>query len=84
LEGEEVFGFAKRDVNFLLGVDDESHRFNHANFFYFRVAILACQPNNVDDLSILRSPCVAQNMFPIFFQGGIMINRLCVGMAFGY
>jgi hypothetical protein len=83
LEGEEVFGSAKRDVNFSSSANEELHRLNHVNFSHLCVAILACQPNNVNDLSIPKSPCVAQSMFPILFQGGITINRLCVGMAFG-
>jgi len=78
-----VFGSAKCDVNFSSSANEELHRLNHVNFSHFHVAIFACQPNNVNDLSIPKSPCVAQSMFPILFQGGIAINRLCVGMAFG-
>jgi hypothetical protein len=65
LEGEEVFGFAKRSVNCSLGVDDKSHRPNYVNFSHPRVAILACQPNTIDNLHVHGSPCVPQSMYPI-------------------
>ncbi len=79
LEGEEVFGFAKHDVDFLLRVDDESRRPNCINFSHPCVAIFAYQPNSVDNLPVPKSPCVAQSMFPLFFQGGITINEIMCG-----
>jgi hypothetical protein len=79
LEGEEVFRFTKHNAHFLLGADDESHRLDHVNFSHPCVVVPTYQPNSVDDLFILRSPCVAQSMFPIFFQGGIMVNEIMCG-----
>jgi hypothetical protein len=74
-----VFGSTKCGVNFSPSADDDLHRPNRLNFFRPHVAILACQPNSVDDLSIPGSPCVAHNMFPILFQGGIMVNEIMRG-----
>jgi hypothetical protein len=79
LEGEEVFGFAKQSADFSPRVDDESHRPNHVNFSHPRVVIPTCHPNNVGDLHIHGSPCVAQNMFLIFSQGGIVVNEVMCG-----
>jgi hypothetical protein len=74
---------AKRDVDFFSSANDELHRLNRVNFSHLCVVVLACQPNNVNGVSVPGSPCVTQSMFPILFQCGITINRLCVGMAFG-
>jgi hypothetical protein len=79
LEGEEVFGFAKHSVDCFLGVDDKSHRPNYVNFSHPCVAILACQPNIIDDLHVHGSPCVPQNMYPIIFQGGIKFSEIMCG-----
>jgi hypothetical protein len=68
LEGEEVFGFAQCGAHFVLGVDDKSHRPDHINFFRPHVAIPACQPNSVNDLSIAKSPCVAQKYVSYIFS----------------
>jgi hypothetical protein len=64
------------------GVDDKSHKPDHINFSCPHVIVLACQPVSVDDLFVLESPCVAQNMFPINFQGGIVINEIMCGDGF--
>lgn len=74
-----MFGFAQRGAHFVLGVDDKSHRSDHVNLFHPRVVILVCQPNSVNDLSIPKSPCIAQSMFPIFFQGGIAVSDIMCG-----
>ncbi len=79
LEGEEVFVFTKCNVDFSLGVNDESHRLDCMNFSYHHVAILTCYPNNVDNLHIHVSPCVTQNMFPILSQGDIVVNEIMCG-----
>jgi hypothetical protein len=63
-----VFGFAKCNANFFLG-----------NSFHPCVVVHVCQPNNVNDLSILGSPCVTQSIFPIFFHGGVTINEIMCG-----
>jgi len=49
----------------------------------FSIAIPAFQPIIVDDLHIHGSPSVPQSMYPIFFQGGIMVVRLFIGIASG-
>ncbi len=74
-----MFHFAQCDAHFVLGADDKSHRLDHVNFFCPRVAIPACQPNSVNNLSIPKSPCVAQCMFPILFQGGIAVSDIMCG-----
>ncbi len=74
-----MFGFAQHGAHFVLGAHDKSHRPYHVNFFRPRVAILACQPNSVNDLSIPKSPCVAQSMFHIFFQGGTTVIDIMCG-----
>jgi len=79
LEGEATFGSAKRGANFLPSVDDESHKPNCINFSCPRVVILAYQPISVDNLSILGLPCVAQNMFLICPQGGIVVSEIMCG-----
>jgi hypothetical protein len=33
----------------------------------------------VNDLHVHGSPCVAQSLFPIFFQGGIVVNEIMCG-----
>jgi hypothetical protein len=79
LEGEEVFDSAKRSTNVSPRADDKLHRPNHVNFSHPWVIVPACQPNSVNDLHIHGLPCVAQNMFPILFQGGIMVNEIMCG-----
>jgi hypothetical protein len=71
-----VFGSAKHGANFLPSVDDESHKPNCINFSCPRVVILAYQPRSVDNLSILGLPCVAQSMFLICPQGGIVVSEI--------
>jgi hypothetical protein len=66
LEGEEVFGFAMHNVNFSPKTNNELHRPGHVKFSCPHVVVLACHPNNVDDLHIHGSPCATQNMFFIF------------------
>jgi hypothetical protein len=79
LEAEEVFGSTKHIAYFLSSAYDESHRLDCFNFSRPRVVVPTCQPNNVDNLSIPKSPCVAQNMFPTLFQGGVTINEIMCG-----
>ncbi len=79
LEGEEVFGYAKRTTNFSLRADDKLHRPNHVNFSHPHVIIPTCQPNNVDNLHIHGLPCVAQSMFPILSQGGMVVSEIMCG-----
>jgi hypothetical protein len=79
LEGEEVFGSTKHNAIFLPRVDDESHRRNHINFFHPYVVVPAYHPNSVNNLHIHGSPCVAQNMFIIFSQSGIVVNENICG-----
>jgi hypothetical protein len=79
LEGEEVFGSAKHSANFLPRVDGESHRLNHVNFFHPHVVVPAYHPNNVNDLHVHGSPCVAQNMFLIFSLNGIVVSEIMCG-----
>ncbi len=43
------------------------------------VAIPTCQPNNVSGLFVPKSPCVAQNMFPILFQGDVAVSEIMCG-----
>jgi hypothetical protein len=68
LKGEKLLGFVKHNANFLPSMDDESHRPNHVNFFHPRAVVLACHPNNVNDLHIHGSSCVTQNMFFYIFS----------------
>lgn len=46
LEGEEVFGSTKHNVDFFLRVDDKLHRPNCINFSCPCVAVFGCQPNS--------------------------------------
>ncbi len=52
LEGEKVFGFVKRHVDYPPGVDEGSHRLNHMNFFCPWVFVLAIKPNIVEDVHV--------------------------------
>ncbi len=52
-----MFGLAEHNVDYSLGVDDDSHRLNHINFFHPCVDVSPSQPNNVDDLHIHQQPC---------------------------
>ncbi len=79
LEGEAMFGSAKCGANFSPSVDDESHKHDRINFSCPHVVVPACQPKSVNNLSILGSPCVAQNMFLIRSQSGIMVNEIMCG-----
>ncbi len=74
-----MFGFAKCNANFLLGMNDESHRLDRVNSFHPCVGVHVCQPNSVNDLSKPGSPCVTQNIFPILFHGGVTINEIMCG-----
>ncbi len=71
-----MFSFAKCNVDFSLRVNDELHIPNCMNFSCHHVAIFTCHHNNVDNLHIHGSPCVRQNMFPIFSQGGIVVSEI--------
>jgi hypothetical protein len=52
LEGEEVFGLAKHNTVCYLWADDNSHRFNHVNFFYPYVIVPPIQPNIINHIHI--------------------------------
>jgi len=64
------------------GADDKSHKPDRINFSCPHVTVPTCQPDNIDNLSVLESPCVGQNMFPILFQGGIAISEIMCGDGF--
>ncbi len=76
-----MFGSAKHNAHFLPRVDDESRRPNHINFSRPCVVVPACHPNNVNNLHVHGSPCVAQNMFFIFAQSGIVVSEIMCGDA---
>jgi hypothetical protein len=52
LEGEEVFGCAKHNVDYFPGANGKSHKLDHVNFSYPHVAIPTCQPNIAKNLHV--------------------------------
>jgi hypothetical protein len=56
LEGEEVFGFAKRPIDCPLGTKKHSHHPDHVNFSHPWVSILAHELNFVKDVHIQQPP----------------------------
>jgi hypothetical protein len=74
-----MFGYTKHGANVSPGANDESHRPNRVNFFRPHVVVFTCQPNSVDNLSVFGSPCVAQSMFPILSQGGMVVSEIMCG-----
>jgi hypothetical protein len=56
LEGEEVFGFTKKPIDYPLGINKDSHLPNFVNFFHPRVVILAPKLDIVEDVHVQQPP----------------------------
>jgi hypothetical protein len=52
LEGEEVFGCAKHNIDYFLRASGQSHKLDHVKFSYPHVAILAFQPHTIENLHV--------------------------------
>jgi hypothetical protein len=80
LKGEEVFGYAKRPTNSCPpSIDNDSHHFNHVNFFCPLITILNLVPNNVKDVHMQQPPLSPCNLLLLVYQSGLELKEtICV------
>jgi hypothetical protein len=80
LEGEKVFGFIKRPIDYPLGVDKDSHCPNRVNFFHPWVSILAIKLDIVEDVHVQQLPPIgSSDLLPLLSQGGLELKEnICV------
>jgi len=80
LEGEKVFGFAKRPIDYPLGVDEDSHRLDRVNLFHPWVFVLVIKPNIVEHVYVRQlPPTSSSDLLPLLFIGGLGLKEnICV------
>jgi hypothetical protein len=61
LEGKEAFGFAKRRIDYLLGINEDSHHPDHVNFFCPWVFVLVVKLDIVEDVHVQQLPPTGSN-----------------------
>jgi hypothetical protein len=74
----KAFNSARWNIDCFPRENVDLDRLNHVNFFDLCVSIPPCQPNNVDNLHVHRSPCSSHNMlFKVFKDGLKNIKIIC-------
>ncbi len=79
LEGEEVFGSAKRPIDCFPCVEEDSHHLDRTNFFRPRVFVLVTEPDIVEDVHVQQPPFGSSDLLPLLFQSGLKLKEnICV------
>jgi hypothetical protein len=79
LKGEEVFGFAKRLIDCLPGVEEDSHCFDHVNFSCLWVFVSAIELDIVEDIHVQQPPSSSNDLLPLLFRNGLELKEnICV------
>ncbi len=75
-----MFGFAKRPIDYPLGVDEDSHRLNRVNLFHPWVFVLVIKPNIVEHVYVRQlPPTSSSDLLPLLFIGGLGLKEnICV------
>jgi hypothetical protein len=65
LKGKKVFGFAKRLIDCLPGVEEDSHCLDHVNFSRPWVFVPTIEPNIVEDIHVQQPPFSSNDLLPL-------------------
>ncbi len=79
LKGKEDFGSSKQYNDYLPCVDNDSHCFNHMNFFHLQITIPTIESNIVDDVHMQQPAFSSNKLLPLVFQGALELKEnICV------
>jgi hypothetical protein len=67
LEGEEVFGFAKKPANYPPSAENDSHHHDRVNFFHPQVIVIVTPPNVVRNVGMQQPPYGSNACSPLIF-----------------